>query len=248
MITLIPLNPRCKKLILRGFFAATTAGLLLCLSVVGVAATLEEAHLEDEAKHHVDLTWEEASRRTLEKNPGLIASNYQMAAQAGRVQQAGLKPNPELSLTVEDAFGTGDYSSFDKAETTFGVSWALEGAARRARVNSANARTSMLEVEQDICRLDAVAATASMYVTVLALQSRLDQTDQAADLARATVSAIDTRVKAGRAPDAEVARAKVDLSRRLLEHEDVEHELRVARRQLAAQWGAREVDFDKVMG
>jgi outer membrane protein, heavy metal efflux system len=198
------------------------------------------------------LTWHDAISRTLADNPSLKAFGYQLSAHAGRVQQAGLEPNPELVLSVEDAFGSGNYKEMDSAETSLSISWVLEGNLRNQRVNTAQARTSMLEIEQDIQRIDATATTARLYITALALQTRLQQAGDAITLARNVLKMIDARIKAGKAPNAEAARAKVDLSRRLLEHEDIEHELAVTLRQLAAQWGEKEsaknVSFTQVRG
>ena len=52
----------------------------------------------------------EAVARTLARNPELVAFGYQLQAQDGRILQAGLAPNPELSLTVENALGTGEFT------------------------------------------------------------------------------------------------------------------------------------------
>jgi cobalt-zinc-cadmium efflux system outer membrane protein len=52
----------------------------------------------------------EAVARTLLRNPELIAFGHQIQAQDGRVLQAGLAPNPELSFTVENALGTGEFT------------------------------------------------------------------------------------------------------------------------------------------
>jgi outer membrane protein, heavy metal efflux system len=194
------------------------------------------------------LHWNDAIRQTLAKNPSLLASGYQLSAQAGRVQQAGIKTNPEIALSVEDALGSGDFAGMDRAETSLGISWVLNSGQRQQRVATAQARTGVLEVAQDIQRLDAAATTARLYITVLALQTRLQQTQQAIDIARDAVKVIDSRVTAGNLPSAEVARAKVDLSRRQLEQDDIEHELAIARRQLAAQWGETDSTFTEARG
>lgn len=229
------LKPICNR-----FFAPK--GLLLLLLIAPLANSVEQTTPAQ------TLGLQQAVSKTLEQNPTLVAFGYQFEAQAGRVQQAGLKPNPELTLAVEDAFGSGELSGMDSAETTLGISWVLEGQQRRERVNAAQARTSVLEVERDIQRLDAAAKSARLYMLALALQTRLQQAEQAIDFARNVVKVIDQRVNAGNSPAAESARAKVELSRRLLEHEDIEHELLVAKRQLAAQWGATQVDFTAVEG
>ena len=206
------------------------------------------ANAVEQTKPAQVLSLQQAVTKTLEQNPKLIAFGYQFEAQAGRVQQAGLKPNPELTLAVEDTFGSGELTGMDSAETTLGISWVLEGQQRRGRVNAAQARTSVLEVERDIQRLDASANSARLFMLALALQTRLQQAEQAIEFARDVVKVIDQRVNVGNSPTAERARAKVELSRRLLEHEDIEHELLVAKRQLAAQWGSTQVEFTTVEG
>lgn len=231
----------CKKPISNRFFAPKSL-LLLLLLIAPLANAAEQA------KPVQTLGLQQAVSKTLEQNPTLVAFGYQFEAQAGRVQQAGLKPNPELTLAVEDAFGSGELTGMDSAETTLGISWVLEGQQRRERVNAAQARTSVLEVERDIQRLDAAANSAGLYMLALALQTRLQQAKKAIDFARNVVKVVEQRVNAGNSPTAESARAKVELSRRLLEHEDIEHELLVAKRQLVAQWGLTQVEFTAVEG
>lgn len=239
-------NVRRHAKVLANSLLIASAWMFSCHS--SIAAEVSASSSAVLASQESTLSWQDAITRTLAENPSLKAFGYQLSAQAGRVQQAGLKPNPELALNVEDALGSGDFKSMDKAETSVSISWVLEGSVRNQRVKTAEARTSVLEVEQDIQRIDAAATTARIYITALALQTRLQQTDEAITLARNVLKVIDTRVKAGKAPSAEAARAKVDLSRRLLAHEDVEHELAVALRQLSAQWGAKDVSFAQVRG
>lgn len=212
---------------------------------------ISPSHAEDSVTRKSSappLLWHEAITQTLAKNPSLVAFGYQLSAQAGRVQQAGTKTNPEVSLIVEDALGTGNYSGLDQAEANLGISWVLNSTQRQQRATTAQARTSVLEIEQDIQRLDAAATTARLYINVLALQARRQQTLEAIDLARDAVKVINSRVNAGKSPSAEVARAKVDLSRHLLAHEDIEHELSIARHQLAAQWGDTDATYGDVRG
>ncbi|HCS64877.1 MAG TPA: hypothetical protein DIW64_12845 [Cellvibrio sp.] len=242
---IFPLRTHLKPIRNR-FFAPKS--LLLLLLIAPFANAAEQSSTAKQSKPTQTLGLQQAVSKTLEQNPTLVAFGHQFEAQAGRVQQAGLKPNPELTLAVEDAFGSGELTGMDSAETTLGISWVLEGHQRRERVNAAQARTSVLDVERDIQRLDAAANSARLYMLALALQTRLQQAEQAIDFARNVVKVIEQRVNAGNSPAAESARAKVELSRRLLEHEDIEHELLVAKRQLAAQWGATQIDFTAVEG
>ena len=212
------------------------ASLLIFTSTLGQAAETPDAVLE----------WREAAALTLERHPTLVAFGHQLKAQEGRLLQAGLKPNPELTATIEDAFGSGSYQNADSAESTLSISWLLEGQQRKKRLDAAETQTNLLEVERDIKRLDAVAETARLYVTAMALQARERQIEQAITFAREALGAIQKRVSAANSPAAELARARVELSHLLLEEEDVEHQRLVTHRQLAAQWGSSEVSFSQV--
>jgi cobalt-zinc-cadmium efflux system outer membrane protein len=190
----------------------------------------------------------EAVTRTMARNPELIAFGHQLQAQDGRVLQAGLAPNPELSITVENAFGTGKFSGTDVAETTLSIAWIMERGVRQRRLDTARASVSLLAVEADIMRLDAAAETARLFFSCLSSQAQMVSANEAVQLAQETVKAVQKRVKAGKSPQAELARAQAELARMKLNREDFEHELLSASRRLAAQWGETEPGFTRVSG
>jgi len=190
----------------------------------------------------------EAVARTLVRNPELNAFGHQLQVQEGRVLQTGLAPNPELSLMVENALGTGEYTGLDGAETTLSIAWVLERGVRQHRLETARAGVSLLEVEADIMRLDAAAETARLFLSCLSYQAQMVNASEAVQLAQDTVKAVKKRVQAGKSPQAELARAQAELARMKLDQEDLEHELLSASRRLAAQWGETEPGFKHVNG
>ena len=190
----------------------------------------------------------EAIARTLERHPALVAFGYQIEAQQGRVLQSGLRPNPEFGVEVENALGTGAFESIDRVETTLSLAWVLERGKRARRVDAARAGMSLLESDAEIRRLDAAAETARRFLDSLARQERLVLSDEAIRLAEQTVTSVAARVEAGRTPEADLARAEAALARARLGREDLEHELLVALRRLAAQWGETRPDFTSVTG
>ena len=189
-----------------------------------------------------------AVQRTLERNPTLASLGYQSRAQEGEVLQAGLRPNPELGLLVENVLGSGELSGFDGAETTLSLAWVLERGKRQARLETANAGVSLLETETRVQRREAATETARRFLDSLAFQARKTQALEAVTVAEDTVSRITDRVKAGRAPDADLARARAELARTKLRLEDFEHEQETSNHRLAAQWGDRKPDFSGVAG
>jgi outer membrane protein, heavy metal efflux system len=209
--------------------------LLLLLNPIN-SATAESAKLD----------WQGAARLTLEKNPSLVAFGYELAAQRGRITQAGLKPNPELALVIEDATGTGDFQSLDNSETTLSIGWILEGSQRQARINTAQAANAKLIAERDVKRLDALANTARWYAKAMALQAMATQADDAVKIANDTLRYVERRIAAGKSPHVELARAKVELAQRKLAREDISHEQAITYKQLAAHWGESDVGFTQV--
>ncbi|MBU2676619.1 MAG: TolC family protein [Gammaproteobacteria bacterium] len=216
-----------------------------CLLLVLSSASLSQT---DSGNDSAALDLKTAMARTLENNPALVAFGYQMRAQQGQLQQAGLRPNPELGLLVENALGSGDLQGIDSAETTLSLGWVLERGKRERRVDAARAGVSLLDAEADIQRLDAAADTARVFLNTLALQERLRLTGDAVRLAEQTTASVKRRVEAGRTPSADLARAEAELARIRLDRDNIEHEMRTSRQYLAAQWGETRPDFNRVTG
>lgn len=194
------------------------------------------------------LTLKIAVARTLEASPELKAFGYELRAQEGRIQQAGLSPNPELILDLEDAFGTGSRRGLSSAQTTLSLRQVFERGALRSRLATAQAGGELLDMELSEKRLDAAAEATRRFLRVLSDQQRLQLTHEATALAERTVAAAGLRVRAAKAPEAELARAEASLARTRLDHEDVEHELLTSRRQLAALWGDSDAAFGAAQG
>jgi cobalt-zinc-cadmium efflux system outer membrane protein len=190
----------------------------------------------------------EALARTVARNPELTVLGYQREALEGALTQASLLPNPELDVALQDVFGTGEHQSLDRAEATVTLSWLLERGVRERRIDAAQAGVDLNSADAEVLRLDVGAETARRFVLCLAYQARLEWARSAVGLARETIAAVGERVNAGRAPEAELARAEAELARTELVEEDYEHELLSAMHRLSAQWGDTEPDFDAVAG
>ena len=186
--------------------------------------------------------------KTLESNPELRALGYSIEAQQGRIEQANLRPPVELEIEIENILGTGVYSGTDSAQTSIGLVWSLERGKREQRVAASRAGLTLLQTEAEVMRLDVAAETARRYLESLALQARMELAEEAITLAAETLDAVETRVAAGRTPMADLARARVDLSRRDMDHEHLEHVHLTSIHRLAAQWGDTSPTFATVGG
>jgi cobalt-zinc-cadmium efflux system outer membrane protein len=190
----------------------------------------------------------EALARTVTRNPELAVLGYRIEAAEGRLQQADLRPNPELGVNVQDAFGTDAYNGFDSTETTVTLGWVLERGVRERLIDEARTDVSLRTLDAEIVRVDAAAETARRFLDCLAYQGRLQNAADAVRLAEETVAAVGNRVEASRAPEAELSRAQAELARAELVVEDYEHELLSAYHRLSAQWGETQPDFASVDG
>lgn len=133
--------------------------------------------------------------------PAALEADALVDAAEARVRQAGVRPNPELSLEAENAFGSGPFSGYDNAETTLSVSQDLELWGRRgARVGVAQAegRTSLLR--RDLATLDAAGRLALAYAEAEAAERRLQLAQEALDLTIADARALMILVEEGREP------------------------------------------------
>ena len=216
----------------------------LCLSMVTELAWAQT----DSPATRATIGLSEALARTIARNPDLTVFGYQIEAAEGRLLQAGLAPNPELGVGVEDVLGSDAFHNLDSAETTVTLGWILERGVRERLIDAASAGVSLRTVDAEIARLDAAAETARRFVMCLAYQGRLRNAAEAVRLTEETVEAVMVRVAASRALDAELARAEAELVRAELLEEDYEHELLSAYHRLSAQWGETRPDFGSVSG
>jgi cobalt-zinc-cadmium efflux system outer membrane protein len=190
------------------------------------------------------LTLADAVQLALARSPDLIASRYELTAAQGRITQAGLRLNPELDLELENFAGSGETHGFDVLETTLSLSQVIEiGDKRDLRVGVAESDRDLVVVEQRARELDVLAEVARRFITVVVAQERQRFSQQATALAQQTLDAIAQRVDAALSPVAEQSRARIALTRALIEEQQAGSELGAARYSLAAIWGDTEPMF-----
>ncbi len=185
------------------------------------------------------LTLADAIGLTLARNPDLAVAAWQVQAGGGRVTQAGLLPNPQAGLTVEDVAGTGHRSGAEQAETTLRIGQPIElGGKRSARVNEALRGRDLTAWDYEQLRLDVVTETTRAFLAVLGAQERVALADQTGQLGEQVVASVGRLVNAGREPSAEATRAEVALAAARIDRAQAQRDLDTARQGLAALWGA----------
>ena len=210
-----------------------------------------ERHEETGVPQQIEETGPLSLRRALALalmwNPELVASWHGVQAAEAQALQAGMLPNPELGVEVEEYDRAGDGS--DSAETTLALGQLLElGGKRRWRMHLAQAEGELAGWDYEAKRLDVFAETARRFAEVVAAQNRVGLAAAAAELATETARAVEERVKAGKEPPLQAAKANAELELARIEADSSRNALRAARGGLAAMWAADEPRFETAAG
>ena len=185
------------------------------------------------------LTLASAIERSFQAHPELGAFQYRRKIAEGNVMQAGVGTKPTLDLQIEDGYGSGQYPDAENLQTTLGISWVLEGELLDQRQHSARQGSTLLYIDYQITRLDVAAETGRRFMALLALQQQSALAEQALAMAQRTVKELRQREQAGKTSAVDSLRAKAAMARYALAVEDLEHEMRSQRRELAALWQRR---------
>lgn len=195
------------------------------------------------------LSLRQALAVSLLQNPGLEAFAWASRAQEAEALQAGLLPNPTISVEAENFAGSGPLRDYDGAETTVMLGQLVELGRKRSK------RRQVAELERDLAdwdyetrRLEVLTAVTQEFVNVLEAQRRLALADELRRLARESLNAVSKRVKAGAASSVEETRAGVNYSSAEVALRRAEAGLEAARARLASQWGSRLAAFDTAVG
>ncbi|MEW6520087.1 MAG: TolC family protein [Thermodesulfobacteriota bacterium] len=195
------------------------------------------------------LTLAEALSLALRHNPTLAAFAEEIRARDAAALQAGLPPNPDLELEVENFGGQDELQDLEGAETTIALSQLIELGGKRSK------RRQVASLEKDLAgwdyrssKLDVLAATARSFIKVLAAQQQVSLNDELVSLAEKTQAAVGERVEAGKVSPLENSRVQVELAAARSEANRTQRELAAARLRLGAAWGMAPVTFTRAVG
>ncbi|MDO8738329.1 TolC family protein [Candidatus Deferrimicrobium sp.] len=182
----------------------------------------------------------------LRDHPRLAGYPLEFQATEGRVLQASLRPNPELSVDVENVWW--DYPGTSRSETTYGISQLVELGKRSSRIRKAAAETGVLRRDYEIARFDVVADVKRAFVNFLSAGKKLALNREAHKIATELATAVSGRVAAGAVSPIEETRANVALAVSSADVERTAREVETARRELAAAMGEATPSFDSPSG
>lgn len=204
---------------------------LLAVAAFAMAAFASAASAEP-------LTLAQALERAGRSSQTLTAARADVAAAEGRAVQAGLLPNPELGLEVENFAGSGAFSGLGEAESTVTLGQRFElGGKRSARQRAAQAEVDAARLRLQVARADLMQQVRYAYAEAYADARRLDlareQFLRAENLQKIAVELVD----AGREPPLRAMRARTAAFEAAGRVRAAEAEYLQSQRALAAFWG-----------
>jgi len=195
------------------------------------------------------ITLRQALALALMHNPELRAFSWEIRASEARTLQAGLLPNPEIEVEMEEVGGAGARSGFDSAETTLQFGQLIELAGKRSkRKRLASLESKLAGWDYEARRLDVFSEVAFAFIGVLAAQERLALAEELVGLSEGVLNTVAQRVEAGKDSPIEKTKAKVALASSRIEQKQAQWRLVSARKKLAATWGGISPVFDGVSG
>lgn len=195
------------------------------------------------------LTLRQALALVVLRSPELVTASYEVRAADARRLQAGLRPNPELEIGVNQFGGTGPYRGLNSAESTLRFGQLIElGGKRQLRRNIADRDRDLANWDYEAKRLDVLLATTQAFIEVVAAQQRVALAEDAAGISQRVFDTVSERVRAGQISPLEQTRSQVVLSTNMLALERARRELRVSRENLAAMWASRRALFTDAQG
>jgi cobalt-zinc-cadmium efflux system outer membrane protein len=195
------------------------------------------------------ITLREALALSLMHNPELKAYSWDIRISQARALQAGLWPNPEFGVEVEDVGGSGELSGFDAAETTIQLSQLIElGGKSDKRVKVASLEKELAGLDYEAKRLDVFTEVTKSFIEVLTAQQRLALTKELLQLSEELVDTVSKRVGAGKDSPLEKSKAAVAHSHVRIQHRQATENLEFARQQLASSWAGETPSFERAAG
>ncbi len=191
----------------------------------------------------------EAIKAALESSPYYASAIDRSDAMKAATSKAGVLPNPEIAVDLENFAGSGPYSGTKSAELTYGVSQLVELPGKRSgRVNAARGEEQKSLYERDAARLDLIRDVVSAYATLVAAEEELDVLREEKSMATSVYESVAAKVDAGKEPPIQKNKAAIELSASNIALERAERSVQTARKTLANLTGRKGAEFTVLPG
>jgi len=206
-------------------------------------STFADSSVPSERLGTIDL--HQALSLALMHHPELAGFAYQVRSAEARALQAGMMPNPEMEIEIEEISDIG----FKDAITSFLLSQSIElGGKRKKRARVAHLEADAARWEYEMVRLHVYTRAKKAFHDVVAAQEKVKFAAEMTGLSEQMLKTVSARVEAGRDSPIEKARAITSLASAEIEQRRAESELVTAKISLAAQWGGSASSFDDALG
>ncbi|ALO44470.1 TolC family protein [Pseudoalteromonas phenolica] len=186
-------------------------------------------------------------QRTQANHPSLQLYKEKAAVIEANRLQAGLSPNPELSFSLENAFGNNEAKDVSGIEGTLLISQLFErGDKKQRRIAMQDSKLVQFQTEYQLTQLDVFADATAQYYQVMRLQSLLALSQTQQSTVSDALNTIKQRAAAGAVSNADVARMQFEHGTLQLEQQQLESEFTTAKLHLAQFW-LDEADFSNVL-
>lgn len=181
---------------------------------------------------------DQAVAKALEAAPLLRADDAAIAAARAGKTQAGLRPNPSVSVEAENFVGTGPYSVLRRAEVTATYNQPIErGGKRAARVALAERDIGVANASAEVTRLELAAAVQRSFLDILVAQQIEAIAEQQLSIEQGLQSEALRRVRGYKDPLFVETRAAARVAQARIALEQSRTKQRDARNALASFWG-----------
>ena len=226
----------------------SVAGLVVCASLNTLILNSANAQTTDEANNTAALSLRQAYNLTLNSNPELVAYPFYLRQADAEKLQAGIGPKTQLSVQIDNAFGTGEKQDLDNAEFSLSLSQTFElGGKKQSRLDLADARQQQTQLEYQLTRLDVLAETSRRFYQLMFIKQQQLLLKEREEKENSALKIIQRRANAGAVSDADASNMALRLAntQQLLQQNSAAREQ--ARLNLAAMW-LSDANFNSLAG
>ncbi|MXO65305.1 TolC family protein [Altericroceibacterium endophyticum] len=174
-------------------------------------------------------------------NPRLVGPRAETEAAAALVDQARLRPNPEVSFEVENVAGSGAFSGLQSTEYTLSLGQRLElGGKRSARIGAAEAQAELASLRADLTTAELGQLVRERYLAAAAAAARVELAEDVVARNEELARIAGVLVEVGREPPLRALRADAALAEARARLLEAEAESLSARTALAVLWSGGE--------
>ena len=186
---------------------------------------------------------ETAIKFALEHNPGLRAALSQIQNMEGKRIQAGLRPNPEAVLELENFAGSNQREGFENLELTFALEQKIElGGKRRLRTEIADFNHKIVREKAIEEALRLISETEYAFIRTAIAKENVDLSEKRLKLADETLDLVRKRVAAAISPEMQFIKAEIEKNTAEIEKQNAEAEYINTRNELARLLGMESGD------